>query len=366
LTKTLKRRGIFAGLAALAAGILAHKGAIPAEAAGTVTLANDVGSTANNETVSTYLHNTGSNVFLHTDAAVLGESDHGPGVYGSVNFASTPQVPFSSGVYGDHGNANGVGVHGLCAAPNGTGVMGTASDSGGFGVIGKNMSGGVGVYGQTSGPNPAIQGFNPGSGPGLQGFNSGSGIGLQGTATGSAPGVQGYNSGSGPGVVGQSVSGLAGLFAGPVTVTGAFTVLGPKSAAVRGADGGLRRLYSLESPESWFEDFGSGQLSKGNATVQLAADFAAVVHSDAYHVFLTPRGESNSLYISKQSPGSFTVQEAGGGTSNIAFSYRVVAKRKDIAGTRLEHVDEPPVPDIPQPFTPQALPVVPLSPKHGG
>jgi hypothetical protein len=35
-------------------------------------------------------------------------------------------------------------------------------------------------------------------------------------------------------------------------------------------------------------------------------------------------------------PNGFDVREVQGGASNIAFSYRVVAKRKDIAGPRLE------------------------------
>jgi hypothetical protein len=305
---------------------------------------------------------------------VDGETDIGIGVRGQTAGAN------GIGVLGENiaagtglwGYSNGApGVYGLSDATSsaGVGVYGQAQgSSGGFAVFGNNVAGGVGVYGQTSGPNPAIQGFNPGSGPGLQGFNSGSGIGLQGTATSGAPGVQGYNSGAGPGIVGQSVSGLAGLFAGPVTVNGAFTVLGPKSAAVRGADGGLKRLYSLESPESWFEDFGSGQLTGGSATVQLEPGFAGVVHGHNYHVFLTPRDDSKGLYVSKQNPSGFTVQEAGGGTSSIGFSYRVVAKRKDIEGARLEHVNE--LPTLPSAATPPSgdLSMVPDTPppsKHG-
>jgi hypothetical protein len=232
--------------------------------------------------------------------------------------------------------------------------------------VGNSTGGGVGVYGQATGNNPAIQGFNPGPGPGLQGFNSGGGIGLQGTATGGAPALQGFNSGAGPGVVGQSVSGLAGLFAGPVTVTGALTVLGPKSAAVRDAGGNLRRLYSLESPESWFEDFGSSELAGGSATVQLEPGFAGVVHGDNYRVFLTPQDDSNGLYVSGKKPNGFTVREQQGGKSNIAFDYRIVAKRKDIPGARLEHVDESPaLPPPPTPPSPPPAVEVPAMPSSG-
>jgi hypothetical protein len=369
----LGRRGIFAVLAAAVGAVLVHKSAPQALAATSVTLANDVGSTVNNETVSTYVHNTGANSFLHSDAAVLGESDSGPGVYGSVSYSTTPQVPASCGVYGDHGNTNGIGVYGLCAASGGTGVRGTASGSSGTGVYGASSIG-IGVKGTTNtaaNGQPAILGQNSGAGPGVQGFSSGTGsigisggtdvgVGFWGTANGSGTGVLG-SSITGTGVWGQSQSFFAGVFSGPVLVQGNFTVTGAKSAAVRGADGGLKRMYSLESPESWFEDFGSSQLSGGTATVQLEPGFAGVVQGDNYRVFLTPQGDSNGLYVSNKTPAGFTVHEQQGGKSNVGFDYRVVAKRKDIPGARLEHVDEPPaLPDsVKTPPTPPKLPELP-------
>jgi hypothetical protein len=127
-----------------------------------------------------------------------------------------------------------------------------------------------------------------------------------------------------------------------VLVNGSFTVLGgPKSAAVRHPDGSHRRLYSVESPESWFEDFGAGKLKKGRAEVKLDRDFAVLVRRNDYHVFLTPLADSQGLYVSKKSPSSFEVREQQGGTSSITFSYRVVARRKDIEGRRLEKVKVP-------------------------
>jgi hypothetical protein len=58
-------------------------------------------------------------------------------------------------------------------------------------------------------------------------------------------------------------------------------------------------------------------------------------------VFLTPRGDSQGLYVSRQKPGSFEVTEQLDGKSSILFSYRVVAKRKDIRGRRLQKVAVP-------------------------
>jgi hypothetical protein len=186
----------------------------------------------------------------------------------------------------------------------------------------------VGVYGQSA------------TGTGFLGFSN---------ATGGV-GSSAVNSTSGIGVYAESNGGYAGIFKGNVYVTGNLTVVGsyPKSAAVRGGDGNLKRLYCMESPECWFEDFGKGKLTNGSATVQLEPGFAELVKTDDYHVFLTPKGDSEHIYVTGESATTFQVKEARGGTSNIGLSYRVVAKRKDIAGVRLEHVDEPPKPNLPK------------------
>jgi hypothetical protein len=256
----------------------------------------------------------------------------------------------------------------------------TQNASGGTGVYGQSNSA-IGVWGvtTTSGQglaNPAVAGTNNGGGAGLVGFTAGpSSIGLAGATT---SGIGAYGSSqTGTGIFGYSNTGFAingnspgggyaGYFSGPVFVTGSLTAMSAKSAAAK-TKSGLSRVYSMESPESWFEDFGSGQLTAGQATVSLEPGFAGIVHTDAYRVFLTPRGESKGwLYVSKQNPGGFTVQEAAGGTSNIAFDYRVVAKRADIEGVRLEHVDEPQPIDGPQEPVLDHAPKAPALPDRQG
>jgi hypothetical protein len=319
--------------------------------------------------VSTGPDGTGVYGFCDTDIGsrgVQGQSDTGTGVLGQGGVY---------GVWGQGEKTSALGVYGINYG-GGTAILGQCIggpgiNSGGYGAYGANANGGTGVLGTTStdvNGHPAVLGMNGGAGPGVQGFSSGTGsigisggsdvgVGFWGTANGSGTGVLG-SSISGTGVWGQSQSFFAGVFSGPVLVQGNFTVTGAKSAAVRGADGGLKRLYSLESPESWFEDFGSGQLGSGSATVQLEPGFAGVVHSDNYHVFLTPQGDSNGLYVGNMTPAGFTVHEQQGGKSNIGFSYRIVAKRKDIPGARLEHVGEPPT--LPDNFkTPPMVPKLP-------
>jgi predicted ester cyclase len=99
-----------------------------------------------------------------------------------------------------------------------------------------------------------------------------------------------------------------------------------------------RKLYCMESPECWFEDFGTAQLVRGSATVALDPQFAAVVHNDQYHIFLTPLGDCKGLFVSTSSANGFVVRELQAGTSTLAFSYRLVARRKDVMAPRLEQV----------------------------
>jgi hypothetical protein len=75
----------------------------------------------------------------------------------------------------------------------------------------------------------------------------------------------------------------------------------------------------------------------GKAKVAIDAQFAAVVRG-GYHIFLTPYGDSNGLYVSQRTSKTFVVQEQKAGKSTLRFSYRIVARRKDIAGKRLEKV----------------------------
>ncbi len=81
-----------------------------------------------------------------------------------------------------------------------------------------------------------------------------------------------------------------------------------------------------------------------------------------------PEGDSSGLYVSSRSPTGFEVRANGSPTASSAFSYRVVAKRKDIPGLRLEKVKLPdPIkelvkPDLPKPSEPPKAPAGPERP----
>ena len=251
----------------------------------------------------------------------------------------------STAVYA--GSCAGLGVDATCIDSRdvpgiSTAVRGTVP--GGFGVLGHNVRGRFPQSGVTGRALMAI---------GVDGIsNTGFGVrGMTMSNTASGAGVMGIGS-PGHGVVGIArrtstppvvpppfvpVSPLfAGLFFGNVQVQGDFTVIGHKSAVVPHPDGTHRRLYCVESPENWFEDFGSGELSEGRATVEFDADFAALVKTKDYHVFLTPEGDCNGLYVHRKGAGGFEVRELQKGTSSAGFAYRIVARRRDAKGKRLE------------------------------
>ena len=143
-----------------------------------------------------------------------------------------------------------------------------------------------------------------------------------------------------PGAIGLLVSGEA-------FVNGNLLVLGSKSAAVPFADGSHRRLYCMESPECWFEDFGEAKLVKGKAQIKLPRDFAGAIQPDSYHVFLTPYGHSNGLCVSKRTRQGFVVEEQGGGKSSLSFAFRIVGKRKGLKAERFAKVAMPKAPKVP-------------------
>jgi hypothetical protein len=321
-------------------------------------------SVSNSDVVRAFTNANGSVALSGrgTFAGVDGFAPAGFGVRGQSTSNTGVQGTSTSGtgVRGDSTNSTGV----LGVSNPGVGVQG--SSNGNVGVLGvSNSSVGVfasstsstGLYATSATGTGIVASTNGGNA--IQGASNGN-VGVLGTSISSIGGF--FTSSTSTGLFASGpAAGFAARFDGPVQVNGSFTVIGgPKSAAVPHPDGSHRRLYCVESPESWFEDFGRDQLTNGRATVRLDRDFAVLVHSDNYDVFLTTYGDTKGLYVSSKGPTGFEVREVQGGTGSIGFSYRVVAKRKDIGGARLEKVDVAAVPS--RPAAPHAAPAIPAIP----
>jgi hypothetical protein len=323
-----KRRGLIAGAAALLAATTARlTSAPPAEAghgSGTDTNALHLGQNNTNGTSSTTTLAAGGG---GTDGALKVTNSNGRGIVaeGSSNYHGMLGTTSGSAA-GVRGESPLYGVQGVGNAANAAGVYGEASASGANGVYGNaNMSNGSGVIGNC-GPTGTYGVFainQNTSGAAL--FASGnSSVGVYGATT------------TGYGVVGTSLgTGLAGLFNGNIYIGGNYTATGTKSAAVPHPDGTRRMLYCTEAPEPHFEDFGSAQLSGGQANVAIEPVFGALIQTNGYFVQLTPEGDCRGLYVTSKTSSGFTVRELQGGTSNVPFTYRIIAKRKDVTVARL-------------------------------
>lgn len=142
-------------------------------------------------------------------------------------------------------------------------------------------------------------------------------------------------------------------------VDGDLTVYGSKAAAVPHPDGSHRRLYAVESPESWFEDLGEAVLRGGRARVRLDPEYAALIEANAYQVFLASYGPAQ-LYVDERTPEEFEVRAIPPDDGEeIRFGYRIVGRRLNAPGERLEQVSrvERELPKPPEP------PVMPEAPK---
>ena len=124
-----------------------------------------------------------------------------------------------------------------------------------------------------------------------------------------------------------------------IDVSGNLFCTGTLGAAVNGQGKKKIGLYTMQSSEDWIEDFGSGALIGGVATIPLEPRFAKTISGQAnYHVFLTPAGDCDGLYIANRTATSFEVRELKSGNSSVQFDYRIVAHRKGFDSARLPDV----------------------------
>ena len=193
-------------------------------------------------------------------------------------------------------------------------------------------SSGIGVFAE--GPAAGVNGDGAPNGTGVYGTGF-YGVMGQGSTESSGGGIGVYGEGTNVGVWGYSDSNTYAVFGdGNIGATGTIT------ADVLIPDNRVVELYSMESPELWSEDFGSGELRNGVGEVPLDPTFALSVNTrTGYHVFLTPNGDCEGLYVAQKTATGFQVRELRGGKSNVEFDYRIVAKRRGYENVRMDQLE---------------------------
>jgi hypothetical protein len=309
--------------------------------------------TANQNVTGTVIGGTSGS----STEGVLGEANASSGqTYGVAGFAASPAGYGVEGLNVAGGAGGGVGVYGSTSSQFGSGIEGVNTSSGGiyFGAGVEGQSAFIGVLGTASGSSTLSQSVFVG--PGVWGDTGGAAeagyVGVVGTADDNSAGNFFNDSPQATLYLGNEseanstdlVLVAAGdLYGGSCTidVNGDLVCSGNVAAAVHA--GGSRKvaLNTISSPEHWFEDAGSGQLSNGEAVVNIEAVFGETVNTGVeYHVFLTPKGDCKGLYVTEEGPTSFVVRELGSGHSSIGFDYRIMAKRVGYEKVRLADLTE--------------------------
>jgi hypothetical protein len=162
-----------------------------------------------------------------------------------------------------NGTSSSVGVKGISgsgsqisfgSANGGAGVWGDTNVTGGVAVVG-TVKEGIGVW--------AINYSTDTTTPALQATSATNGLVFRATGTSAS----------------CTIDGSANL-----ACSGSKSAVVPVNAGQK-----MVALYAVEAPENWFEDYDSGQLASGAATVTLDPTYAQTVNTDMqYLVFLTP------------------------------------------------------------------------------
>lgn len=89
-------------------------------------------------------------------------------------------------------------------------------------------------------------------------------------------------------------------------------------------------LNCIEAPEHLFQDYGTGKLTNGKAHITIDPILTKNIVIDEKHplkVFVQLEGDCNGVFVTNKSVTGFDVVELGQGTSNVEFSYTLVATR---------------------------------------
>jgi len=277
-------------------------------------------------------------------AALYGESvASGGGGIGAWGVTHSPGTSSGCalGIYGVSSSPTSIGgaAIGVLGRSYSVPVSGSDASSGVFGWGDVSSGRTYGVWGETRSSTNLVSGVY-GVNTASSGMTRGT-IGTVNSTTAGAAGVLGAapSTGAVRGVMGycHSSSGYAMYSDGNFAVAPGYT----KSAIVKTSQGALK-LYSQESPENWFEDFGEGQLSNGLIHIELDGLFLETVTTNDRHpmkVFIQLNDDCNGVYVKRGTTG-FDVIELQDGESNARFTYRVVAKRRGFENTKMEKCDD--------------------------
>lgn len=246
-------------------------------------------------------------------SAVIGNSTGAAwGVSGQVMNTATAEAA----VYGNNLRTNGgYGVKGVGY----NGLWGLSSQLSGAGVWGENTNvNGTGLTGLGNGQAPQV--LAAGSGGAFMGWTTG--IFSKFNTTGIGQGMTIQDNYGAQWTVGVWDGSAYRKIAGTGTV----------NTIIPDMTGQPVLMTAPEAPEVLFEDYGQGQLINGMAQIFLDPIFTKNILVNDEHplrVFITLEGDCKGVFVTNKTANGFVVKELSGGSSNVPFTYQVVANRAD-------------------------------------
>lgn len=259
------------------------------------------------EVITTGTGGMGQQGVFGWNSAVAGAAQTCPGVLGRTS----------------QSGAESAGLAGYWTPAVGTLTEVYTSAAANFGLVGTSIQGIVGYATSASGVAYGGQFWSYYTGAANPSYT----YGIRIDASGGTQDVRGVYS---------AVTGTASQYAG--YFSGNHFISGTKSAAYLDNAGKPRQVYCVESPEIWFEDFGSAKINNGIAEVKIDPEFLPGIminEKNPVKVFVTPNSPlGGDWYVEKKADGF--ILHAPSAANNSEFDWRLVAKRKGYEDWRLE------------------------------
>jgi hypothetical protein len=319
--------------------------------------------------------------------AIVGEPTAGAvpavaGLVGSTGFEEDDEVPGHPGVHGLHlkggdGSTGGQGIVALATPKPGTwdvaalqaeadlgvGALLESTNATAMGAIGPK--GGLLVSGTGTAATDVALSATSDQQSGVYGVSQ-SGVGCDGRSSAGSGGVFVAQAALQPALLADNANAAGGQMGNKslgMAINGSLMVQDGVPQAVVTTSRGRRRLYCLEATTALFEELGTARLQNGRVRVDLDPLFLETIDARQYHVFLSPRGETDGVYVADQSPSGFEIRARRTTASAVPVDWRVVARRKGLPDAhRLARFTPPPPAPRPAPrrFERPKLPPVPV------
>jgi hypothetical protein len=263
--------------------------------------------------------------------------------FGADAFIGETDDLVSNGMFGVNVNTSGTAILGgngvYVYPPTGSGVSGSSARVGIYGYAGlganvvANRGNAAASFTLDTDSNPTTNAANNGTRASarLASFDSvDAGLGVQNSYFGGYFAGGNHNSGT----PAFSYVGLRHNSNANATTGTDYKIIGngAVSTLIYDNNNKARIMFAPEAPEILFQDYGIGQLTNGQARINLDPVLKKSLHVDNDHplkVFITLEGECNGVYVTNKSVDGFDVKELNSGNSNVSFSWQIVANRAD-------------------------------------